>query len=88
MRSEVKNWDAQPSQNGIVIYLSGLLLIEGESNPINFVRVFFLAAANNSYYSKDHHLNFFIFSQKRYLQNHIFLKCRELKEYQTKLKIP
>jgi hypothetical protein len=52
MRSEVKNWDAQPSENGVVIYLSGLLLIEGESNPINFVRVFFLAQANNSFYGK------------------------------------
>ena len=87
MRSEVKSWDAQPSQNGIVIYISGLLLIEGETNPINFVRVFFLAAANNSYYSKDHH-NFFIFSQKRYLQNHLFLRLRIKGSFQIKIKIP
>jgi hypothetical protein len=52
MKSEVKSWDSQPSENGVVIYLSGLLLIDGESNPMNFVRVFFLAQANNSFYGK------------------------------------
>jgi hypothetical protein len=60
MRSEVKSWDSQPSENGVVIYLSGLLLIEGETNPINFVRVFFLAQANNSFYSKDYFNSFFL----------------------------
>lgn len=49
---EVKNHEIQPSGNGILIYLSGLILITGETNPINFVRVFYLASANNSYYSK------------------------------------
>jgi hypothetical protein len=60
LRSEVKVWDAQPSENGIVIYLSGLLLIEGESNPINFVRVFFLASANNSFFSKIYFISFLL----------------------------
>ena len=58
-QSEVKVYDIQPSGNGILIYLSGLLVVEGETNPMNFVRVFFLAAANNSYYS-NYNLTFLI----------------------------
>jgi hypothetical protein len=52
-QSEVKNYEIQPSGTGILIYLSGLIIIEGESNPMNFVRVFFLANAGNSYYLKN-----------------------------------
>ncbi len=52
VQSKVNNYTVQPSNNGILIYLSGHLLIEGETNPVNFTRVFFLANANGSFYSK------------------------------------
>jgi len=51
-QAQVNNYEIQPSDTGVLIYLSGLLILEGESNPINFVRVFFLAALNNSYYGR------------------------------------
>jgi hypothetical protein len=49
---QAKDWVIQPTGNGILIYLSGFILIEGESNPVNFIRVFNLANVNGSYYSK------------------------------------
>lgn len=48
-----KVYDAQPCNNGILIFLSGTLVIQGESNEINFVRVFFLGQNNSGgFYSK------------------------------------
>jgi hypothetical protein len=55
--SKVTGYDIQPSNGGILIYLSGLLQIEGESNPMNFIRCFFLHNNNGNYYSKFFSLN-------------------------------
>ena len=41
------NYEIQPSNNGILIYLSGTLTIQGETNEICFSRVFFLASMEN-----------------------------------------
>ncbi len=49
------NYDIQPSGTSILIYISGNLVIQGETNPMNFVRVFLLANNNNSYYGKVIH---------------------------------
>jgi len=52
---DVKNWDIQPSGNSILIYLSGVLYVSGENNPINFVRNFILSPTQNgSFYGKKY----------------------------------
>lgn len=46
--------EIQPSQNGILIFLSGQMVLDGETNPINFHRIFFLAASQTgSLYVKN-----------------------------------
>lgn len=35
--------ESQPSNNGILIFLSGTMVLCGESNPISFQRIFFLS---------------------------------------------
>ena len=46
--------EIQPSQNGLLIFLSGKMLLQGESNAINFHRIFFLAPTENgSIYIKN-----------------------------------
>lgn len=46
--------EIQPSQNGLLIFLSGKMLLHGETNPINFHRIFFLAPTENgSIYIKN-----------------------------------
>jgi len=44
-------YDTQPTGNGVLIFISGNLFIDGdETKPIPFVRVFNLCQYNNSYY--------------------------------------
>ena len=40
---EIKSHEIQPSNNGILIFMNGALLLSGETNPLGFVRVFFVA---------------------------------------------
>jgi hypothetical protein len=40
---QVNNYDTQPSEAEILIYLSGLIYFKGETNGVNFVRVFLSA---------------------------------------------
>lgn len=51
---KVTFFEFQPSNNGILIFLSGQMVIGGESNPINFHRIFFLTQAQTgSIYVKN-----------------------------------
>lgn len=47
------NYEVQPSNNGLVMYVSGQCQIQGEQNRLPFSRVIFLAAQNGSYYVKN-----------------------------------
>lgn len=47
------NYTCQPSNNGVLIYVSGTFKLQGEENPMPFTRVIFLANANGSYYIKN-----------------------------------
>ena len=40
---KVSTYEIQPSTNGILIFISGGLTLQGEQNAFPFVRVFFLA---------------------------------------------
>ena len=40
---KVNEFEIQPSQNGILIFMTGQIQLEGESHALGFVRVFFLA---------------------------------------------
>ena len=40
---KINTHEIQPSNNGILIFMSGVLLLSGETNPLNFTRVFFVA---------------------------------------------
>ena len=47
------NYSIQPSENGILIYCSGHLVIMGQTNKIPFMRCIFLVCKNGSYYVKN-----------------------------------
>ncbi|KAK9805517.1 hypothetical protein WJX72_002958 [[Myrmecia] bisecta] len=49
-KHHVSSIDAQPSlTQGIVVFVTGQLLPEGETNPLKFSQVFHLAAAGGSF---------------------------------------
>ena len=49
-KHHVSSIDAQPSTSGgILVFVTGQLLPEGESNPLKFSQAFHLAAAGGSY---------------------------------------
>lgn len=51
VQHSVKQYDVQPTpQGGILVYLSGLLQIVGETNAMNFTRIFLLTNTGQSYY--------------------------------------
>lgn len=50
---KVDNHEIQPSTNGILIFLSGFLTLEGENNAIGFTRVFFLTPHQQSFYIRN-----------------------------------
>ena len=47
------NYSIQPSNNGIIIYFSGMLNIDGDSNDMPFTRVIFLAQNDGKFYVKN-----------------------------------
>ena len=47
------NYEFQPSNNGVLMYVSGTCVIEGETRQLPFTRVIFLAAQGQSYYIKN-----------------------------------
>lgn len=47
------NYEVHPSNNGLMMYVGGSAVIEGETNRIPFCRIIFLAAQNGSYYVKN-----------------------------------
>ena len=44
---QVNTHEIQPSNNGIIIFMSGLLQLQGEKNAFPFCRVFFLTSNQN-----------------------------------------
>lgn len=53
VKVEPNNYSIQPSNNGILMYVSGFLTVSGETNKNPFTRVIFLANVNGSYYIKN-----------------------------------
>ena len=47
------NYSVQPSNNGILIFCSGMFQIAGEQNQMPFVRCIFLVNSGGSYYIKN-----------------------------------
>ena len=47
------NYSVQPSNNGILIFCSGMFQITGEQNQMPFVRCIFLVNSGGSYYIKN-----------------------------------
>ena len=47
------NYEAQPSVQGILLFVSGTFCLPPDTNPIPFMRIIFLANANGSYYVKN-----------------------------------
>ncbi|BDA50313.1 Nuclear transport factor 2 [Coccomyxa sp. Obi] len=50
VQHHISSTDAQPSlSNGLIVFVTGQLLIEGETNPLKFSQVFHLAATGGSF---------------------------------------
>ena len=47
------NYEIQTSIVGILIFISGICCVEGETNSISFMCVLFLTNSNDSYYLKN-----------------------------------
>lgn len=65
VRHVVKTVDAQPTVgNGVIVFVSGDLFVDGENNPIKFSQVFNLQPNNGSFYvlvSVYHHFGHYDF---------------------------
>ena len=53
LNSNFTNYEAQPSVQGILLFVSGTCCLPGENNQLPFMRIIFLANANGSYYVKN-----------------------------------
>ena len=53
LNSDFTNYEAQPSVQGILLFVSGNCCLQNESNKFPFMRIIFLANANGSYYVKN-----------------------------------
>ncbi|KAK9902755.1 hypothetical protein WJX75_005016 [Coccomyxa subellipsoidea] len=50
VRHHISSVDAQPSlSNGLIVFVTGQLLVDGEANPLKFSQVFHLAATGGSF---------------------------------------